>query len=67
MLVSELNNNRSKNLAWMIQDWPWWIIHTDRFFDCYPEFAIDQPLFKNMATNFGNNENEQCQQGPPTI
>jgi hypothetical protein len=66
MLVSELNNNRSKKLAWMSQDWPWWIIHTDRFFDCYPEFAIDQPLFKNMATNFGKNNNEQCPQGPPS-
>jgi hypothetical protein len=65
MLVSELNNNRSKKLAWMIQDWPWWIIHTDRFFDCCPAVAFDQPIFKNMATNFGKNENEQCQQGPP--
>ena len=66
MLVLELNNNRSKKLAWMSQDWPWWIIHTDRFFDCYPELAIDQPIFKNMATNFGNNNNEQCPQGPPS-
>ena len=49
----------------MSQDWPWWLIHTDLFFDCYPVVAIDQPIFKNMATNFGNNENEQCQQGPP--
>tara|TARA_R110000737_G_scaffold248471_1_gene258468 strand:+ start:389 stop:592 length:204 start_codon:yes stop_codon:yes gene_type:complete len=65
MLISNLPNNRSKKLAWMSQDWPWWLIHTDLFFDCYPVVAIDQPIFKNMATNFGNNKNEQCQQGPP--
>ena len=62
-----LNNNRAKKLAWMVQDWPWWIIHTDQYFDCFPAFALDQPIFPFMATNFGNNENEQCQQGPPTI
>jgi len=49
----------------MVQDWPWWIIHTDRYFDCYPAVNLDQPIFQFMATNFGNNKNEQCPSGPP--
>jgi len=67
MLVINLNNNRSKKLAWMVQDWPWWIIHTDRYFDCSPAVALDKPIFQFMATNFGNNKNEQGPSGPPKI
>ena len=66
MLVLNLPNNRSKKLAWMSQDWPWWIIHTDLFFDCFPAILFDAPIFQLMATNFGSNSNQQCQQGPPS-
>ena len=67
MLVCNLNNNRSRKLAWMREDqWEWFIIHTDPYANTKPVFGIREPMFKNMATNFGKNNNEQCPQGPPS-
>jgi hypothetical protein len=54
-------------LAWMQEDqWEWFIIHTDPYANTKPVFGTREPMFKNMATNFGKNNNEQCPQGPPS-
>lgn len=66
MLICNLNNNRSRKMAWQREScWEWWLIHTDRFVDTTPLFGVMEPMFAFMATPFGKNDNEQCQQGPP--
>ena len=66
MLVINLNNNRSRKRAWMLEaQWAWYLIHTDRFADTTPLFGVMEPWFAGMATSFGNNDYKQCQQGPP--
>jgi len=65
MLVFNLHNNRSKKKAWMHEDqWAWYSIHTDPFADTKPEFGVLEPIFEFITTNFGNNLNAQCPNGP---
>ena len=40
MLVIELNQNRSRKLAWMREEtWLWHLIHTDSYANTKPVFA----------------------------
>ena len=67
MLVVDLNNNQSRKLAWMRDEcWEWHLIHTDTFACTEPLFGCLEIISKFMKTNFGNNVNEQCPQGPPS-
>ena len=66
MIVAHLNNNQSKKKAWMREaQWMWHLIHTDPFAITAPTFGCLEIISKFMKTNFGNNVNEQCPQGPP--
>ena len=68
MLVINLNNNRSRPLKWMVEAvYKWHLIHTDTFANTKPTFGCLETIFQFMKTNFGNNVNEQCPQGPPII
>ena len=68
MLIINLNNNRSKPLKWMVEAvYEWHLIHTDTFACTRPIFGCLEIICQFMKTNFGNNVNEQCPQGPPTI
>ena len=54
MLVCNLNNNRSRKLAWMREaQWSWYLIHTDRFEDTTPLFGVleTQKLGGKFYTN----------------
>ena len=65
MLVCNLNNNRSVKKAWQRESvWCWYLIHTDTYAITEPEFGVLEEVFENMQTNFGNNNNEQCPNGP---
>ena len=67
MLVSELNNNQSRALAWMREAvYEWWLVHTDTYANTQPIFGYMESMFEFTQTNFGNNLNEQCPQGPPS-
>ena len=67
MLVSELNNNQSRALAWMREAvYEWWLIHTDHSSNTRPKNGPMGVMFEFIKTNFGNNINEQCPQGPPS-
>jgi len=66
MLVSNLNNNRSKKLHWQTEGvWAWHIVFTDHSADTRPRLDYLSPEFAFMQTNFGNS-NKQCPQGPPS-
>jgi len=66
LTVQNLPNNRAKKLAWMREAvWSWHIVFTDCNACTLPPWDYLSPIFAFMATNFGNNQNEQCQQGPP--
>jgi len=66
MLVSELNNNKSRALAWMRESvYEWWLIHTDHSSNTRPKNDPMGVMFEFIKTSFGNNLNEQCPQGPP--
>tara|TARA_R110002153_G_scaffold202612_1_gene355780 strand:- start:605 stop:808 length:204 start_codon:yes stop_codon:yes gene_type:complete len=66
MLVINLNNNRSRKLAWMREEtWLWHLIHTDTYANTKPTFGVLETQFAGMQTSFGNNDYKQCQQGPP--
>ena len=45
--------------------WMWHSIHTDPFANTRPTYGVMEPCFAGMATSFGNNDYNQCQQGPP--
>ena len=64
--VENMPNNRSKKLAWMRENYCWHIIFTDYMANTYPPINYLAPVFALMKTNLGNNQNQQCQQGPPT-
>ena len=64
--VADLPNNRARKLAWMQEGYAWHIIFTDRMANTAPPFGVLAPILSYLETNFGNNLNEQCQQGPPT-
>jgi len=67
MLVSNLNNNRCKKLAWMREAvWQWHVLFTDHSSCTRPRWDYLSPVFEFMKTNFGNNLNEQSKQGPPS-
>ena len=67
MLVCNLNNNQSRSLAWMREAvYDWWLIHTDTYANAHPTFGCMETIFQFAQTNFGNNLNEQCPQGPPS-
>jgi len=63
--VADLPNNRSRKLAWMQENYCWHLIFTDPFSCTRPKWNYLSPEFSFMQTNFGNNSNEQCPQGPP--
>ena len=66
MLVCNLNNNRHRSLKWMVEAvYEWHLIHTDTFACTEPLFGCLEKISKSTKTNFGNNVNEQCPQGPP--
>jgi hypothetical protein len=66
MLVCNLNNNRNRPLKWIVEAvYEWHLIHTDTFACTEPLFGCLEKISKSMKTNFGNNVNEQCPQGPP--
>lgn len=55
MLVIELNNNRSRKLAWMREEsWLWHLIHTDTYANISPVFGVLEAQFVDMQTNFGS-------------
>ena len=64
--VADLPNNRARKLAWMREGYSWHLIFTDRMACTSPTWNYLAPIFSYLKTNFGNNLNEQCQQGPPT-
>ena len=65
MLVINLNNNRSRKLAWMREDdWLWHLIHTDTFANTKPTFGVMEPTFAQIETSFGSNHYDN-DQGPP--
>ena len=45
----------------------WHLIHTDTYANMNPTFGCMETIFQFAQTNFGNNLNEQCPQGPPII
>ena len=68
MLVSQLPDNRSRSMSWMTEEvWQWHIVFTDHSADTQPRWDYLSPVFECMQTNFGNNLNEQSQQGPPSV
>lgn len=65
MLVANLNNNRSRKLAWMREEsWLWHLIHTDSYANTKPVFGVMEPTFAFMSTSFGSNNFDNAQ-GPP--
>ena len=64
--VVDLPNNRAKKLAWMREGYSWHMIFTDHMACTSPPLNYLAPILSYLETNFGNNLNEQCQQGPPT-
>lgn len=64
--VVNLSDNRSRKMAWMRENYSWHLIFTDHMANTYPPINYLSPVFSFLQTNFGNNTNEQCQQGPPT-
>jgi hypothetical protein len=65
MLVINLNNNRSRKLAWMREEnWLWHLIHTDTFANTKPTFGVLELISALMATSFGSNKFDNAQ-GPP--
>ena len=43
----------------------WHLIHTDTYANTKPLFGCFEIICQSTKTNFGNNVNEQCPQGPP--
>ena len=68
MLVVDLNNNRSRKLAWMQEDcWEWWLIHTDSAFNVRPVFGILESMAKaEFKIAIGCNSTATSSQGPPS-
>ena len=68
MLVVDLNNNRSRKLAWMQEEcWEWWLIHTDTFAITKPVFGIFEKIVKaEFKISIGCNSSATSPQGPPT-
>jgi hypothetical protein len=65
MLVCNLNNNRSRKLAWMREEtWLWHLIHTDTYANTKPTFGVMEPTFAQIETSFGSNHYDNAQ-GPP--
>ena len=69
MLISELNNNRSKPLAFHRQGvYQWHLIHTDKDIDTMPKKrkeTICLYLFKDLETPFGKGFDNLSSAGPP--
>ena len=68
MLVVDLNNNRSRKLAWMQEEcWEWWLIHTDTFAVTKPIFGILEIMVKaSFKIAIGCNSTATSPQGPPS-
>jgi hypothetical protein len=68
MLVVDLNNNRSRKLAWMQEDcWEWWIIHTDSASIVTPAFGDLESIAKaKFRISIGCNSCSTSPQGPPS-
>jgi len=65
MLVINLNNNRSRKMAWMhCGEWLWHLIHTDTYANTSPVFGVFEAQFPDMQTSFGVNKFDHGQ-GPP--
>ena len=69
MLISELNNNRSKKLSFHRQGvYQWHLIHTDKDIDTMPKKrkeTICLYLFKDLETPFGKGFDNSSSAGPP--
>ena len=62
------NKMRCVKRAYMEEEvWTWFITFVDHMSFLLPKYTVGSPEFAFMQTNFGNNQNEQCQQGPPSI
>ena len=67
MLVINLNNNRSRKLAWMREEnWLWHLIHTDTYANTKPVFGTLEAMVKAaFKIAIGCNSSATSQQGPP--
>jgi hypothetical protein len=69
MLITQLNNNRSKPLAFHRQDtYRWHLIHTDKDIDTMPKKrkeAIRLRMFRDLETPFGKGFDNLSSAGPP--
>ena len=64
MLVINLNNNRSRKLAWMREEsWLWHLVHTDTYVNTKPVFGtLEMYRFKRPTISLGQWNRPQ---GPP--
>ena len=67
MLVINLNNNRSRKLAWMHEEsWLWHLVHTDTYVNRKPVFGTLEMMVKAaFKIAIGCNSSATSQQGPP--
>lgn len=68
MLVVDLNNNRSRPMAWMRESvWSWHIIHTDTYRFTSPNFGVLETIVKaSFKIAIGCNSTATSPQGPPS-
>jgi len=72
MLITQLTDNRSRNMAWQSQDtYRWHLIHTGRYLTQRdgPRIRIETyarlRMFANLETPFGKGCNNLSSAGPP--
>ena len=68
MLICELTNNQSRNMAWQSQDtYRWHLIHTDKDIDMMRKKRKETFLrmFANLETPFGKGFDNLSSAGPP--
>ena len=67
MLVINLNNNRSRKLAWMREEsWLWHLVHTDTYANTKPVFGTLEMMVKAaFKVAIGCNPSDTKPQGPP--
>jgi hypothetical protein len=69
MLITQLTDNRSRNMAWQSQDtYRWHLIHTDKDIDMMPKKrkeTIRLRMFRALETPFGKGFDNLSSAGPP--
>ena len=57
---------RARKMAWMRQDWPWWLIFTDVCADLLPKYSLVAPSLGWRVVNLGFAQfsMDQCQNAP---